>query len=67
MVSAPVFAELMAAPSRTENFVSSFLEETGIADWAKECGVLPGGRSSTTRDAGVNNGIQAVDEFLLTF
>jgi predicted nucleic acid-binding protein len=34
VVSAPVFAELMAAPGRTENFVSSFLEETGIAvEW----------------------------------
>jgi len=34
VASAPVFAELMAAPGRTESFVSSFLEETGIAvDW----------------------------------
>jgi len=34
VVSAPVFAELMAAPGRTENFVSSFLEDTGIAvEW----------------------------------
>jgi predicted nucleic acid-binding protein len=34
VVAAPVFAELMAAPGRTETFVSSFLEETGIAiDW----------------------------------
>jgi predicted nucleic acid-binding protein len=34
VVSAPVFAELMAAPGRTETFVSSFLEETGIAvEW----------------------------------
>jgi len=34
VVSATVFAELMAAPSRTESFVSSFLEETGIAvEW----------------------------------
>ncbi len=34
VVSAPVFAELIAAPGRTESFVSSFLEETGIAiDW----------------------------------
>jgi predicted nucleic acid-binding protein len=34
VVSAPVFAELMAAPGRTESFVSAFLEETGIAiDW----------------------------------
>ena len=33
-VSAPVFAELMAAPGRTETFVSSFLEETGIVvEW----------------------------------
>jgi predicted nucleic acid-binding protein len=34
VVSAPVFAELMAAPGRTETFVNSFLEETGIViDW----------------------------------
>jgi predicted nucleic acid-binding protein len=34
VVSVPVFAELMAAPGRTESFVSAFLEETGIAiDW----------------------------------
>ena len=34
VVSAPVFAELMAAPGRTESFVSSFLEGTGIAvEW----------------------------------
>jgi predicted nucleic acid-binding protein len=33
-VSAPVFAELMAAPGRTETFVNSFLEETGIVvEW----------------------------------
>jgi hypothetical protein len=34
VVSAPVFAELIAAPGRTESFVGSFLEETGIVvDW----------------------------------
>jgi predicted nucleic acid-binding protein len=34
VVAAPVFAELIAAPGRTEGFVSSFLEENGIAiDW----------------------------------
>jgi predicted nucleic acid-binding protein len=34
VVSALVFAELIAAPGRTEAFVSSFLEENGIAiDW----------------------------------
>jgi len=33
-VSAPVFAELMAALGRTETFVNSFLEETGIVvEW----------------------------------
>jgi len=33
-IAAPVFAELIAAPGRTESFVDSFLEETGIAvDW----------------------------------
>jgi len=34
VVAAPVFAELIAPPGRTEGFVSSFLEENGIAiDW----------------------------------
>jgi len=34
VIAAPVFAELIAAPGRTEGFVGSFLEETGIAiDW----------------------------------
>ena len=34
VVAAPVFAELIAAPGRTETFVDSFLEETGITiDW----------------------------------
>jgi hypothetical protein len=33
-VAAPVFAELIAAPGRTENFVSAFFADTGIAiDW----------------------------------
>ena len=34
VVSTSVFAELIAAPSRTQTFVDSFFEETGIAiDW----------------------------------
>lgn len=34
VVAAPVFSELIAAPGRTEAFVSSFLEKTGIrVDW----------------------------------
>ncbi|SRR5258708_5852140 len=34
VVAAPVFAELIAAPGRTETFVSSFLSENGISiDW----------------------------------
>jgi len=34
VVAAPVFAELIAAPGRTEAFVNTFLEETGImVDW----------------------------------
>ena len=34
LVAAPVFAELIAAPGRSESFVSSFLADTGIAiDW----------------------------------
>ncbi len=34
VVAAPVFAELIAAPGRSEGFVSSVLEDTGIAiDW----------------------------------
>jgi predicted nucleic acid-binding protein len=34
VISAPVFAELLAAPSRTEAFIDFFLKDTGIAvDW----------------------------------
>ncbi len=34
VISAPVFAELLAAPSRTEAFLDSFCEETGIfVEW----------------------------------
>jgi predicted nucleic acid-binding protein len=34
MVAAPVFAELVAGPGRSEEFVNGFFEETGIAiDW----------------------------------
>jgi predicted nucleic acid-binding protein len=34
VASAPVFAELLAAPGRTEAFVGRFFEQTGIAvDW----------------------------------
>ena len=34
VAATPVFAELIAAPGRSETFVSSFLEETGIGvDW----------------------------------
>ncbi|MGH9608684.1 MAG: type II toxin-antitoxin system VapC family toxin [Bryobacteraceae bacterium] len=33
-IAAPVFAELLAAPSRSEGFLDSFCKETGIAvDW----------------------------------
>jgi predicted nucleic acid-binding protein len=35
IVAAPVFAELLAGPDRTENFVNGFFEDTGIViDWA---------------------------------
>jgi hypothetical protein len=34
IVAAPVFAELLAGPGRSENFVNGFFEDTGIAiDW----------------------------------
>jgi hypothetical protein len=34
VAAAPVFAELIAAPGRSEAFVGSFFEDTGIAiDW----------------------------------
>lgn len=34
IAAAPVFAELIAAPGRSETFVDSFFEKTGIAvDW----------------------------------
>jgi predicted nucleic acid-binding protein len=37
VICAPVFAELMAAPGRTESFLDSFFGATGIhVDWALE-------------------------------
>ncbi len=34
VIVAPVFAELLAAPDRTEGFVDAFLDDTGISvDW----------------------------------
>ena len=34
IAAAPVFAELLAAPGRTEDFVNAFFDDTGIAvDW----------------------------------
>src|SRR6266566_2412436 len=34
VIAAPVFAELLAAPSRNEEFLDSFCRETGISiDW----------------------------------
>jgi predicted nucleic acid-binding protein len=37
VIAAPVFAELLAAPSRTELFVDTFLEDTAIAvEWDLE-------------------------------
>ena len=37
VISAPVFAELMAARGRTESFLTTFLEATGIfVDWTLE-------------------------------
>jgi predicted nucleic acid-binding protein len=37
VIAAPVFAELLAAPSRTEPFVDAFLEDTAIAvEWDLE-------------------------------
>jgi hypothetical protein len=37
VIAAPVFAELIAAPGRTEDFVSTFLSENRIAvDWSLE-------------------------------
>ncbi len=35
VIAAPVFADLLAAPGRTEAFVDAFLEDTAIAvDWS---------------------------------
>ncbi len=37
VITATVFAELMAAPGRSESFLDSFFRETGICiDWALE-------------------------------
>ena len=70
VVSAPVFAELIAAPGRTESFVSSFLEETGIAvDWdLGEAVWRSAGRAFRYYvERRRKQVIQAVDEFWLTF
>jgi hypothetical protein len=70
VVAAPVFAELLAAPGRTESFVGSFLEETGIAlDWelGEAAWRSAGARSKPTRSAGVNNGMPTVGASLLIF
>lgn len=35
VIAAPVFAELLAAPSRTEDFLDAFFRDTGIdVDWS---------------------------------
>jgi|SRR5579864_1178251 len=40
VVAAPVFSELMAAPGRSETFLNSFFEDTGVAvDWNLDEGV----------------------------
>jgi len=40
VVSAPVFAELMAAPGRSESFLNSFFRDTGIfLDWNLQEGI----------------------------
>jgi predicted nucleic acid-binding protein len=40
VVSAPVFAELMAAPGRSENFLDSFIRDTGIVlEWNLQAGI----------------------------
>ena len=53
-VAAPVFAELIAAPGRTENFVSAFFADTGIAvDWDLGEAIwrsLPAGRFEPTQN-----------------
>jgi len=37
VAAAPLFAELIAAPGRTETFVGSFFEDTGIAIDSRCC------------------------------
>jgi predicted nucleic acid-binding protein len=40
VVSGPVFAELMAAPDRSENFLNTFISDTGIVlEWNLQEGV----------------------------
>jgi len=58
VVAAPVFAELLAAPGRSEAFLDSFCKETGIAvDWnlnEATCGpCLPTVRCSPKKTAGL--------------
>lgn len=54
VIAAPVFAKLLAAPSRNEAFLDSFCRETGIridGTWAKPLGGWPVGRSNNMSPA----------------
>ena len=69
VVAAPVFAELLAAPSRSEAFLDSFCKETGIAvDWnLNEATWRAAGRAfNCTLLAEENSETPARDEFLPT-
>jgi predicted nucleic acid-binding protein len=40
VIPAPVYAELMASPTRSETFLDGFLEETGISvEWTMDEGI----------------------------
>jgi hypothetical protein len=69
VVAGPVFAELMADPGRSEVFVTSFLDDTGIAvDWSLDSvWKTPDGLFNCTLKGDVNNATLAPGGFLRTF
>ena len=69
VTTATVFAELMAAPGRSESFLDSFFRETGInIDWALEESVwrTAGEPSRVTRGGEGSNATLARDAFSRT-
>jgi hypothetical protein len=62
VISAAVFAELLAAPARNETFLDSFCRDKGFpwtGSWKKPSGALLDGHSSYMSPAGENSATPA--------